>query len=211
MIGVDDEQYGQRLAAFVVLAPDAHLDRGAGPEALNSMCATTWPTTRCRVKSRFSTSCRAAAPANPARRTAVQGARLVRGERLLRLARRPRPLTRGAVELVTPPTDYSRSPATPTPRPGVLVRLAGIGGAGNVSERLGARRGTPRPPRRFRRAKGKTALALTVAAWAILGVIRYRGITTPGPVLEAGLSEGLGPDYAGELAALPTEPTRGPA
>ncbi|AGZ53518.1 acyl-CoA ligase FadD12 [Mycobacterium kansasii] len=34
VIGVDDEQYGQRLAAFVVLAPDAHLDRGAAPEAL---------------------------------------------------------------------------------------------------------------------------------------------------------------------------------
>ncbi|MBY0389367.1 MAG: AMP-binding protein, partial [Mycobacterium pseudokansasii] len=34
VIGVDDEQYGQRLAAFVVLAPEAHLDRGAAPEAL---------------------------------------------------------------------------------------------------------------------------------------------------------------------------------
>ncbi|OOK64951.1 carboxylesterase domain protein [Mycobacterium kansasii] len=45
----------------------------------------------------------------------------------------------------------------------------------------------------FAGPKGKTALALTVAAWAILGVIRYRGITTPGPVLEAGLSEGSDP------------------
>ncbi len=39
-------------------------------------------------------------------------------------------------------------------------------------------------------------------------MIRYRGATTPGPVLEAGLTEQLGPDYAEELAALPTEPTR---
>jgi acyl-CoA synthetase (AMP-forming)/AMP-acid ligase II len=34
VIGVDDEQYGQRLAAFVVLATDAQLDREATPDAL---------------------------------------------------------------------------------------------------------------------------------------------------------------------------------
>ncbi|MDC8992707.1 acyl-CoA ligase FadD12 [Mycobacterium marinum] len=34
VIGVDDEQYGQRLAAFVVLEPDADLDENAAPEAL---------------------------------------------------------------------------------------------------------------------------------------------------------------------------------
>ena len=34
VIGVDDEQYGQRLAAFVVLEPGAELDAGAAPEAL---------------------------------------------------------------------------------------------------------------------------------------------------------------------------------
>ncbi len=34
VIGVDDEQYGQRLAAFVVLAPGAHLDKGAAPDTL---------------------------------------------------------------------------------------------------------------------------------------------------------------------------------
>ncbi|OBB94472.1 acyl-CoA ligase FadD12 [Mycobacterium sp. 852002-40037_SCH5390672] len=34
VIGVDDEQYGQRLAAFVVLEPGATLDGGAAPEAL---------------------------------------------------------------------------------------------------------------------------------------------------------------------------------
>jgi acetyl esterase/lipase len=60
----------------------------------------------------------------------------------------------------------------------------------------------------FAGPKGKAALALTAASWAILGVIRYRGITTPGPILEAGLTEQLGPDYAEELKALPTEPTR---
>jgi acyl-CoA synthetase (AMP-forming)/AMP-acid ligase II len=34
VIGVDDEQYGQRLAAFVVLERGATLDAGAAPEAL---------------------------------------------------------------------------------------------------------------------------------------------------------------------------------
>lgn len=34
VIGVDDEQYGQRLAAFVVLAPGARLDKGAAPDTL---------------------------------------------------------------------------------------------------------------------------------------------------------------------------------
>ncbi|MDM4142495.1 MULTISPECIES: acyl-CoA ligase FadD12 [Mycobacterium] len=34
VIGVDDEQYGQRLAAFVVLETGATLDAGAAPEAL---------------------------------------------------------------------------------------------------------------------------------------------------------------------------------
>jgi acetyl esterase/lipase len=60
----------------------------------------------------------------------------------------------------------------------------------------------------FAGPKGKAALGLTAAAWAILAVIRHRNVTTPGPVLEAGLSEQLGPDYAEDLTALPTEPTR---
>lgn len=60
----------------------------------------------------------------------------------------------------------------------------------------------------FAGRRGKAALTLTAASWAILGVIRYRGVTTPGPVLEAGLREQLGPGYAEELATLPTTPAR---
>ncbi|SPM37166.1 esterase [Mycobacterium rhizamassiliense] len=61
----------------------------------------------------------------------------------------------------------------------------------------------------FAGRRGKAALALTAASWAILGVIRYRGVTTPGPVLEAGLRDELGPDYAEALTALPSsEPKR---
>lgn len=61
----------------------------------------------------------------------------------------------------------------------------------------------------FAGPRGKAALALTAASWAILAVIRHRGVTTPGPVLEAGLREQLGDDYAQALTALPqTKPTR---
>lgn len=61
----------------------------------------------------------------------------------------------------------------------------------------------------FAGRRGKAALALTAASWAILGVIRYRGVTTPGPVLEEGLRDQLGPDYAEALNALPrSEPKR---
>jgi acetyl esterase/lipase len=61
----------------------------------------------------------------------------------------------------------------------------------------------------FAGPRGKAALALTAASWAILAVIRYRGVTTPGPVLEEGLREQLGPDYAEALTVLPpTKPTR---
>ncbi|MDT5146494.1 MAG: hypothetical protein QOC58_1139, partial [Mycobacterium sp.] len=52
------------------------------------------------------------------------------------------------------------------------------------------------------------ALGMHAVSWAILAVIRYRGVTTPGPVLEAGLREQLGPDYANEIADLPAQPTR---
>lgn len=61
----------------------------------------------------------------------------------------------------------------------------------------------------FAGRRGKAALALTVASWVLLGVIRYRGTTTPGPVLEAGLREQLGQDYHEALAKLPqARPTR---
>ncbi len=56
----------------------------------------------------------------------------------------------------------------------------------------------------FAGRRGNAALILTAASWAILAVIRYRGVTTPGPVLEAGLREQLGPDYTEALTDLPT-------
>jgi acetyl esterase/lipase len=124
--------------------------------------------------------------------------------------RKPRPLARAAVELIN-----AANGLRPIARRGystVLVfwfgwptsEAPGLYFSASLLDALRrGRRGDFAGPR------GKAALALTAASWAILGVIRYRGVTTPGPVLEAGLREQLGPDYAEALADLPqTEPKR---
>jgi acetyl esterase/lipase len=124
--------------------------------------------------------------------------------------RRPRPLARAAVEFIN-----AANGLRPLARKGystVLVfwfgwptsEVPGLYLSVSLLDVLRrGRRGDFAGPR------GKAALALTAASWAILGVIRYRGVTTPGPVLEAGLRDQLGPDYAEALTALPpTKPTR---
>src|ERR1700736_703149 len=60
----------------------------------------------------------------------------------------------------------------------------------------------------FAGTRGKLALALTAAAWAVLAVIYYRNVTTPGPVMETALREGLGDDYEDVVATLPSAPSR---
>nr|VTO95874.1 Carboxylesterase NlhH [Mycobacterium riyadhense] len=122
---------------------------------------------------------------------------------------RPRPLARAAVEFIN-----AANGLRPIARKGystVLVfwfgwptsEVPGIYFTVSLLDALRrARRGD------FAGRNGKAALGLTAASWAILAVIRYRGVTTPGPVLEAGLSDQLGPDYAKRLTALPTQPTR---
>jgi len=60
----------------------------------------------------------------------------------------------------------------------------------------------------FAGARGKFALALTGAAWAVLTTIYVRGVTTPGRVLTAALRDGLGTDYADVVATLPSAPSR---
>ena len=128
---------------------------------------------------------------------------------LIKWLRRPRPLTRAAWELLN-----AANGLRPLARNGystVLVFWFGwptseVPGlyffASLVDALRRGRRGD------FAGSRGKAALGLTAAAWAILAVIRYRGVTTPGPVLEAGLREQLGPDYAKALADLPAEPPR---
>ncbi len=127
----------------------------------------------------------------------------------LKLLRRRRPLTRAAVEFLNAANGLH--PLSRNPYASVLVFWFGwptseVPGLYATASALDALRRGRRGD--FAGAKGKAALALTVASWAILGAIRYRGATTAAPALEAGLTEQLGPDYAGELKALPTEPTR---
>ena len=132
--------------------------------------------------------------------------------RLQRLRRRvftKRPLTRAAVEFLNAANGLH--PLTRNPYASVLVFWFGwptseVPGLYATASALDAVRRGRRGD--FAGAKGKAALALTVASWAILGAVRYRGATTAGPVLEAGLTEQLGPDYSQELKALPTQPTR---
>jgi acetyl esterase/lipase len=133
----------------------------------------------------------------------------MRLQRLRRCVFTKRPLTRAAVEFLNAANGLH--PLTRNPYASVLVFWFGwptseVPGLYATASALDAVRRSRRGD--FTGTKGKAALALTAASWAILSVIRYRGSTTPGPVLEAGLTEQLGPDYANEIKALPTEPTR---
>jgi acetyl esterase/lipase len=128
---------------------------------------------------------------------------------LVTTLRRPRPLARAVLELANAANGFR-----PLARKGystVMVfwfgwptsEVPGLYFSASLLDVLRrGRRGD------FAGRRGKVALGLTAASWALLGAIRYRGVTTPGPVLEAGLREQLGPDYADELAKLPTQPTR---
>ncbi|ANR92887.1 alpha/beta hydrolase [Mycobacterium avium] len=130
--------------------------------------------------------------------------------RLMRTLRKPRPLARATLELANAANGFR-----PLARKGystVLVfwfgwpasEVPGIYFSASLLDALRrGRRGD------FAGRRGKAALALAAASWAILGVIKYRGITTPGPVLEAGLRDQLGDDYTEALNKLPqSRPTR---
>ena len=130
--------------------------------------------------------------------------------RLRRIVSKPRPLARATVEFIN-----AANGLRPLARKGystVVVFWFGwptseVPGLFFSTSLLDALRRGRRGD--FAGPRGKAALALTAASWAILGVIRWRGVTTPGPVLEAGLRDQLGPDYAGALAELPAAtPTR---
>lgn len=126
----------------------------------------------------------------------------------LRRILRPRPLIRATVEFINAANGLR--PVSRNPYAAVAVfwfgwptsEVPGIYLSASLLDAVRrGRRGAFAGPR------GKAALALTAASWAVLAAIRYRGNTTPGPVLEAGLREQLGPDYAEKLSALPTTPT----
>jgi acetyl esterase/lipase len=131
------------------------------------------------------------------------------GETLARRLRRPRPVLRGFIELINALNalrplgrkGYSTLPTfwfgwTVDEVPNVYLTLSALDAI-----RRG-RRGD------FAGRRGKLALAMTAASWAVLGIIYRRNVTTPGPVLSAALRDGLGDDYTDVVATLPSTPSR---
>lgn len=128
---------------------------------------------------------------------------------MLQRLRRPRPLMRALVELIN-----ALNGLRPLSRTGFwtipvfwfgwhtseLPTLYLAGSALDAVRR--GRRGD------FAGFRGKFALALTAAAWAVLGMIYARGVSTPGRVLTAALRDGLGTDYPDVIATLPSAPSR---
>jgi acetyl esterase/lipase len=128
--------------------------------------------------------------------------------RSLRL-RRPRPLLRAAVEFIN-----AVNGLRPLGRKGYkTIAVFGFGWPTSEVPSLYATASVLDAIRRGRRGdfagpRGKAALALTAAAWAVLAVIERRGVTTPGPVLDAALRDGLGDDFTDVIATLPLHPSR---
>ncbi|HEY7053293.1 MAG TPA: alpha/beta hydrolase [Mycobacterium sp.] len=126
-----------------------------------------------------------------------------------RLWRRPRPLVRASVELLN-----ALNGLRPLGRKGYRSILAfSYGWIPSEVPSLYLTASVLDAVRRGRRGdfagpRGKLALTLIAAAWVVLGVIWRRGVTTPGPVLEAALRDGLGDDYADVIATLPATPSR---
>jgi acetyl esterase/lipase len=123
----------------------------------------------------------------------------------LRRLQRPRPLLRAGVELLNAVNGFR--PLGRRGYPTIAVFWFGwptsevptVLLTGSVLDAL--RRGLRGD---FTGRRGKVALALTAAAWAVLAVIHRRNLTTPGPVLRAALRDGLGDDYADVIATLPS-------
>jgi acetyl esterase/lipase len=127
--------------------------------------------------------------------------------RLRRVIRRPRPLLRAAVELVNALNGFR-----PFGRKGYIAlgvfwfgwptsEVANVYLTASVLDVLRrGRRGD------FAGRRGKAALALTAASWAILAVI-YRCNVTSGPLMQGALREELGADYIDALNTLPATPS----
>ena len=184
VIGVDDEQYGQRLAAFVVLDPavgGARHPQAARPGQPGQLQGAPRIIRARRASPRQHRQ-------GAAQRTQGPGQWLMRTNDCGVSCRKPRPLTRAAVELLNAANGLH--PIGRNPNASVLEFWSGwptsevprLYFAASVLDALRrGRRGD------FAGRRGKAALALTAASWAILGVIRYRGDHRSGaPVLEAG-------------------------
>ncbi|MFV0495472.1 alpha/beta hydrolase fold domain-containing protein [Mycobacterium sp.] len=123
--------------------------------------------------------------------------------------RRPRPLTRAIVEFVNAANGLrpiSRNPWASVfefwpgwPTSELPALYAGVSAIDAVRR---GRRGA------FSGPKGRLALAITAASWAVLGTIAYRSVKTPGPILQTALAEALGPDDADDSRTRPIAPTQ---
>jgi acetyl esterase/lipase len=131
--------------------------------------------------------------------------------RLWQAVKTPRPLLRAVLELVNALNGFR-----PIARRGYLTlavfwfgwptsEVPGVYLTASVLDTLRRlRRG------HFRGRRGRFALALTAASWAILAVIFRRGITSR-PTLENAQRDALGPDYHKTIERLPAHaPTRRP-
>jgi acetyl esterase/lipase len=122
--------------------------------------------------------------------------------------RRPRPLLRAAVEFIN-----AVNGLRPLGRQGYkTIAVFALGWPTSEVPALYLTASVLDAIRRGRRGdftgpRGTAALALTAATWAVLAVIRRRGVTTPGPVLDAALRDGLGDDFTDVIATLPSRPS----
>ena len=127
--------------------------------------------------------------------------------KLRRAIRRPRPLLRATAELINALNGFR-----PLGRTGYKAfAVFWFGWPTSEVPTLYMSASALDALRRWRRgdfegARGRTALALTAASWAVLAVIHRRGMTS-GPLLQAALSDELGPDYTDELKTLPATPS----
>ena len=129
--------------------------------------------------------------------------------RLYRVAATPRPVSRGAVELLNAANGLH--PLTRNPYVSIgefwlgwpTSEVPGIYAGLSVLDAIRrGRRGD------FAGPKGKLALGLTAASWAILATIRVKAVTTPAPILQSALTDQLGADYQQRIAQLPTALSR---
>jgi acetyl esterase/lipase len=126
---------------------------------------------------------------------------------LRRVIRRPRPLLRAAVELVNALNGFR-----PLGRKGyITLAVFWFGWPTSEVPTVYLTASVLDVLRRGRRGdfagrRGKAALALTGASWAILAVI-YRRNVTSGPLLQNALREELGADYTDALNTLPATPS----
>ena len=194
VIGVDDEQFGQRLAAFVVLndgavrLPRTELKQHVRENLANYKVPRGYYDPR-RTTPQQHRQDRAPRAAGPRRPCVGAGPLLRATAELLNAANGVRPL--GREGYITIPVFAFGWPTT---------EMSPLYLAGSVLDAV--RRGLRGD---FRGARGRIALLLTAIAWALLWLIQRRNVASE-PHFEEPLREALGDDY--ETIAAQSQPAR---